>query len=106
MEAGSRLTVEAKSHTFIFSKKGDQLRGVSMSNRRVSFADSLRFTDARRADRPLDQSYNHDDEKAKEKDHTYSEFPDVAVFMELDVKGDGGNLTATVNYELSSLDKT
>lgn len=63
------------------------------------------FHQARRADRSLDQFYNHDDEKAKEKDRTYSEFPDAAVFTKLDVKEDGGNLVVTANYKLGNLDK-
>ena len=53
----------------------------------------------------MDQFYNHDDEKAKEKDRTYSEFPDAAVFTKLDVKEDGGNLIVTANYKLGNLDK-
>ena len=57
------------------------------------------------ADRSLDQFYNHDDEKAKEKDRTYSEFPDAAVFTKLDVKEDGGSLIVTANYKLGNLDK-
>ena len=58
----------------------------------------------------IDEAYNYlrlsqDDEKAKEKDRTYSEFPDAAVFTKLDVKEDGGNLVVTANYKLGNLDK-
>ena len=105
-ETNNDLTVKANNRTFVFSKKDGQLKGVSVNNRKISFANGPRFIGARRADRSLDQFYNHDDEKAKEKDRTYSEFPDAAVFTKLDVKEDGGNLIVTANYKLGNLDKT
>lgn len=104
-ETDNELTVNANNRTFTFSKKDGQLKGVSVNNRKISFANGPRFIGARRADRSLDQFYNHDDEKAKEKDRTYSEFPDAAVFTNLDVKEDGGNLIVTANYKLGNLDK-
>lgn len=104
-ETDNGLTVKANNHTFVFSKKDGQLKGVSVNNRKISFANGPRFIGARRADRSLDQFYNHDDEKAKEKDRTYSEFPDAAVFTKLDVREDGGNLIITANYKLGNLDK-
>lgn len=104
-ETDNDLTVKANNRTFVFSKKDGQLKGVSVNNRKISFANGPRFIGARRADRSLDQFYNHDDEKAKEKDRTYSEFPDAAVFTKLDVKEDGGNLIITANYKLGNLDK-
>ncbi len=104
-ETDNDLTVKANNHTFVFSKKDGQLKGVSVNNRKISFANGPRFIGARRADRSLDQFYNHDDEKAKEKDRTYSEFPDAAVFTKLDVREDGGNLIITANYKLGNLDK-
>lgn len=104
-ETDNELTVKANNRTFTFSKKDGQLKGVSVNNRNISFANGPRFIGARRADRSLDQFYNHDDEKAKQKERTYSEFPDAAVFTKLDVKEDGGNLIVTANYKLGNLDK-
>ena len=104
-ETDNDLTVKANNRTFVFSKKDGQLKGVSVNKRKISFANGPRFIGARRADRSLDQFYNHDDEKAKEKDRTYSEFPDAAVFTKLDVREDGGNLIITANYKLGNLDK-
>ena len=104
-ETDNDLTVKANNHTFVFSKKDGQLKGVSVNKRKISFANGPRFIGARRADRSLDQFYNHDDEKAKEKDRTYSEFSDAAVFTKLDVREDGGNLIITANYKLGNLDK-
>ncbi len=104
-ETENELTVKANNRTFVFSKKDGQLKGVSVDNRKINFANGPRFIGARRADRSLDQFYNHDDEKAKEKERTYSEFPDAAVFTKLDVEEKGGDLIVTANYKLGNLDK-
>ena len=104
-ETEKGITVKANGCTFVFSKKDGQLKDVSVNNRKISFANGPRFIGARRADRSLDQFYNHDDEKAKAKDRTYSEFTDAAVFTKLDVKEEGGNLILTANYKLGNLDK-
>ena len=103
-ETEKGITVKANGRTFVFSKKDGQLKDVSVNNRKISFANGPRFIGARRADRSLDQFYNHDDEKAKAKDRTYSEFTDAAVFTKLDVKEEGGNLILTANYKLGNLD--
>ena len=102
-ETEKGITVKANGRTFVFSKKDGQLKDVSVNNRKISFANGPRFIGARRADRSLDQFYNHDDEKAKAKDRTYSEFTDAAVFTKLDVKEEGGNLILTANYKLENL---
>ena len=104
-ETEKGITVKANGRTFVFSKKDGQLKDVSVNNRKISFANGPRFIGARRADRSLDQFYNHDDEKAKAKDRTYSEFTDAAVFTKLDVKKEGGNLILTADYKLGNLDK-
>ena len=104
-ETEKGITVKANGRTFVFSKEDGQLKDVSINNRKISFANGPRFIGARRADRSLDQFYNHDDEKAKAKDRTYSEFTDAAVFTKLDVKEEGGNLVLTANYKLGNLDK-
>ena len=104
-ETEKGITVKANGRTFVFSKKDGQLKDVSVNNRKISFANGPRFIGARRADRSLDQFYNHDDEKDKAKDRTYSEFTDAAVFTKLDVKEEGGNLILTANYKLGNLDK-
>ena len=104
-ETEKGITVKANGRTIVFSKKDGQLKDVSVNNRKISFANGPRFIGARRADRSLDQFYNHDDEKAKAKDRTYSEFTDAAVFTKLDVKEEGGNLILTANYKLGNLDK-
>lgn len=104
-ETENELTVKVNNRTFTFSKTDGQLKGVLVNNSRISFANGPRFIAARRADRSLDQFYNHDDEKAKAKDRTYSEFEDAGVFTNLEIKEDNGNLIIIANYKLGNLDK-
>lgn len=105
IETKDDVTVKANNRTFVFSKKDGQLKGVSVGNRKMSFANGPRFVGARRADRSLDQFYNHDDEKAKQKDRTYSEFADDAVFVGMDVQEHESSLIVISNYKLGNLDK-
>lgn len=104
-ETENELIVNANHRTFVFSKKDGQLKAVSVGQRKISFANGPRFIAARRADRSLDQFYNHDDEQAKAKDRTYTEFPDAALFTKLDVKEEKTHLIVTACYKLGNLDK-
>jgi hypothetical protein len=71
----------------------------------ISFANGPRFIAARRADRSLDQFYNHDDEQAKAQDRTYKEFADAGVLTSVDVNEQGSNLVVTANYKRGNLDQ-
>lgn len=104
-ETADAVTVKANNRTYLFSKKDGQLKSVTVGSQPISFANGPRFIGARRADRSLDQFYNHDDEQAKQKDRTYTEFPDAAVFARLDVKEEGANLIVTAHYHLGNLDR-
>ena len=99
------LVISAGNKKFTFSKKDGELKGVSVHGNPISFANGPRFIAARRADRSLDQFYNHDDEQAKAKDRTYTEFTDAAIFKGFEIKEDGTNLIVTANYKLGNLDK-
>ena len=99
------LIVTAGNHKYTFSQKDGELKAVALDGKVMSFANGPRFIAARRADRSLDQFYNHDDESAKSKDRTYTEFPEAAVFKGFDVKEEGRNLIVTANYKLGNLDK-
>ncbi len=99
------LVINAGNKKFTFSKKDGELKVVTIMGKLISFANGPRFIAARRADRSLDQFYNHDDDQAKEKDRTYTEFTDAAVFKGFDIKEDGKNLIITANYKLGNLDK-
>lgn len=101
---GDNLTVTAGKHTFTFSNKDGELKGVTINGKQMSFANGPRFIGARRADRSLDQFYNHDDEKAKSKDRTYTEFEDAARFTGFDIKEEGSKLIVTANYRLGNID--
>ena len=99
------LTVNAGNTKFTFSQKDGELKEVSVNGKKISFANGPRFIAARRSDRSLDQFYNHDDEAAKSKDRTYTEFTDAAVFTGFETREDGKNLVVTANYKLGNLDK-
>ncbi|MDL2291556.1 beta-galactosidase [Bacteroides sp. OttesenSCG-928-F21] len=98
------LTVKAAGKEYTFSKKDGQLKQVTLSGKSLSFANGPRFIAARRADRSLDQFYNHDDEHAKKKDRTYTEFDDAGVFTGLEVTEEGNTLVVTAGYKLGSFD--
>jgi beta-galactosidase/beta-glucuronidase len=100
-----KLIVSAGKNKYTFSQKDGELKGVSVAGREISFANGPRFVAARRADRSLDQFYNHDDEQAHTKERTYTEFTDAAVFTGFDVLTSGNNLIMTANYKLGNLDK-
>lgn len=100
------LVVNAGKHIFTFSHKDGELKGVSMGEgKQMSFANGPRFIGARRADRSLDQFYNHDDEQAQQKNRTYTEFTDAGKFCGFDIKEEGGTLIVTANYKLGNIDK-
>ncbi|MDD3321911.1 MAG: glycoside hydrolase family 2 TIM barrel-domain containing protein [Paludibacter sp.] len=100
------LIVSVGKNKFTFSNKDGELKGVSIKGKEINFTNGPRFIAARRADRSLDQFYNHDDEQAHAKERTYTEFTDAAIFNGFDVKNEGNKLIVTANYKLGNLDKT
>ena len=102
---GETLIISAGNKKFTFSKKDGELKGVSVKGKTISLANGPRFIAARRADRSLDQFYNHDDEQAHAKERTYTEFTDAAVFKGFDIKEAGKDLIVTAKYKLGNLDK-
>lgn len=99
------LTVKAGDRTYVFSKKDGRLAEVDVKGRKISFGKGPRFIAARRADRSLDQFYNHDDAHAKDKDRTYEEFSDAAVLSDMKVEKVRDSLVVTVLYKLGNLDR-
>ena len=73
-----RLTVTAGGRVFTFSQKDGQLKGVSVNGKQIDLKDGPRFICAKRADRSMDQFYNHDDKDAEKKKTQYTEFEDLA----------------------------
>lgn len=99
------VAVKANNRTFVFSKNNGQLQNVTVGAQTISFGNGPRVIAARRADRSLDQFYNHDDEKAQDKNRTYTEFEDAGVFAGLDVQQKESDLVVTANYRLGNLDR-
>ena len=104
-KSNDELVVTARQSKFKFSNKNGELQQVSVNGKQISFGKGPRFVAARRADRSLDQFYNHDDPDAKSKDRTYTEFKDAAIFAGFDVKSSDNQLIVTANYKLGNLDK-
>ncbi len=99
------LTVKAGKNQYSFSAKDGEIKKVSLDGREISFANGPRFIAARRADRSLDQFYNHDDEHAREKERTYTEFDDKRVFVGFITETKDNQLVVTANYKLGNFDK-
>lgn len=104
-ENQENLTVNAGERSYIFSKTDGRLTKVIVAGSLISFGNGPRFVAARRADRSLDQFYNHDDEHAKAKDRTYTEFEDNGTFVGLTTGKQGDDIVVTANYKLGCLDQ-
>lgn len=103
METIQAVKVEANGRTYEFDKKDGLLKSVVVNGRTIHFSNGPRFIGARRADRSLDQFYNHDDLDAQKKNRTYTEFPEAAVFTGFEVKKAGNNLVVVANYRLGNM---
>lgn len=105
IEDENSIVVSAASKKYIFSKKDGYLKEVSVNNKKLSFGDGPRFIGARRADRSLDQFYNHDDPDARSVERTYREFEDAAVFEAITIEEDGSDLKLHASYKLGNLNE-
>lgn len=99
------LTVSANGRVFSFSKQDGQLKGVAVNGKLIELKDGPRFICAKRADRSMDQFYNHDDKDAEKKKTQYYEFEDQGKFVSLDVKEENNCVVVTANYKLGCFDK-
>lgn len=104
-ENNEMLNVTAGKNNYSFSKKDGELKSVNVGGKTISLTNGPRFVAARRADRSLDQFYNHDDDHSRAKERTYSEFADAAIFNGFTTSMAGGALVVTANYKLGNLDK-
>jgi hypothetical protein len=103
-ETAEEIIAKANGHEYTFDKKTGFLKEVKAGGRKISFSNGPRFIAARRADRSLDQFYNHDDKQAKEKDRTYTEFADAGVFAGFEVKAHKDRLSIVARYKLGDFD--
>ncbi|MDR0988775.1 MAG: DUF4981 domain-containing protein [Prevotellaceae bacterium] len=103
-QTDSVLILAAGGNRYSFSKQTGYLTGVkTAAGRTLSFGSGPRFIAARRADRSLDQFYNHDDADAKKKERTYTEFTDAAQFAGFQVTPADTALVLTAAYRLGNL---
>ncbi len=99
------VTVSANGRSYLFSKKDGQLKGVTLKGKTIDLKDGPRFICAHRADRSMDQFYNHDDPDAEKKKTQYDEFEDAGKFVSLDVEEKDNSVIVTANYKLGCFDK-
>ncbi len=104
-KSGDELVVTAGKTQFTFSEKDGELKSVVVAGKTINFGNGPRFIAARRADRSLDQFYNHDDEHARSKERTYTEFSEKAIFTGFETISEDNKLILTANYKLGNLDK-
>jgi hypothetical protein len=104
-ETDAQVTVKANGRTYLFSKTDGQLKGVEVNGKTIQLKDGPRFICAHRADRSMDQFYNHDDPDAEKKKTQYDEFEDVGKFTGLQVEEKDNNIVITANYKLGCFDQ-
>lgn len=104
-ETADELTVSANGRTYHFSKKNGQLTGVDVNGRRIELTDGPQVIVAKRADRSMDQFYNHDDKEAEKKKTQYTEFADKGKFTGIKAEKDGDNVKVTSDYKLGNFDQ-
>lgn len=104
-ENDSILTIKKGKREYQFSKKSGNLMFVKIGENTIHFGNGPRFVAARRADRSLDQFYNHDDAEAKEKNRTYTLFEEKAKFTGFKLSESNGVSELTANYKLGNMDQ-
>ncbi|MDO5447416.1 MAG: glycoside hydrolase family 2 TIM barrel-domain containing protein [Prevotellaceae bacterium] len=95
------LVVSSCGRTYTFSKDNGRLVDVKVGGKTISLSNGPRFIAIKRADRSMDQFYNHDDKFAEKKKTFYTEYPDLGTFDGFKVEGN----KLTANYRLGSFDK-
>ncbi len=99
-ESDSNLIVQNGDRKYNFSKETGYLISVDAVENKIQFGAGPRFVAARRADRSLDQFYNHDDDEAQKKNRTYTLFEDKGKFTgfkieEIELKQSSSNIQNT-----------
>lgn len=74
------------------------LQGVERAGKPLSLSNGPRFVGARRADRSMDQFYNHDDAQAKSKDRQYKALVDEGKLLRLAVDELTDTVRVTATY--------
>jgi hypothetical protein len=104
-EKGEELTVKAMGKIYVFSNQTGRLKHVLNGDRMVSFGNGPRFFAIRRADRSLDQYYNHDDKEVEDKKTQYLTYDDQGKFAGFDVRDSSGVTIVTARYDYGTLNE-
>ena len=113
------MTVTAAGKTYVFNTNTGNLVSVATSSTSKGSRGATsspfkgdreglihlvgpRFIAAKRADRSMDQFYNHDDKEAEKKKTQYTEYADMGKFKGFNIDEQAGTVTAI--YEMGSLE--
>lgn len=99
------LTVQAGGRTFTFGAGDGRLQKVEVGGRVINLSDGPRFVAAKRADRSMDQFYNHDDPNAEKKKTQYTLFEDAGLFIGFSLKEEANSLVVVADYRLGCFDR-
>lgn len=101
----SELVVKAADKSFYFSQESGMLIKVMKGEQTISFGNGPSFVAAKRADRSMDQFYNHDDEQAQAKNRTYTSFTDAGQFTGFEIKELDKQLQVKALYRLGNMEE-
>lgn len=102
-EEGDQIILTAAGRQYRFGKKEGTLQQVAVNGRTISFGNGPRFYGVRRADRSLDQFFNHDNPDARGLERTYIEFEDRASIDSIYLEEEEGWVTLHVTYKLGNM---
>ena len=104
-EEHDHIILTAAGRQYRFSKENGTLEQVTVNGKVFSFGNGPRFYSVRRADRSLDQYFNHDDPDAKNLERTYKEFDDSARLDTIYLEQDEQGVMLHVQYKLGNMRK-
>ncbi len=98
------LKITAADCVYVFDKQNGRLQEVRVGGSVISFGNGPQFICARRADRSMDQFYNHDDKEAEKKKTQYTTFEDAGHLSSLTCEMKEKCAVVTARYELGCFD--
>ncbi len=104
-ETSENIIISAAKTTYTFSKTNGRLTSVEVDGKQQTLTNGPQFFAYKRADRSMDQFYNHDDPQAEKKKTTYVPYPDLGTLSSLSVNEGNDTIVLTVHYALGSLSR-
>ena len=96
--SANECLVKAGTLNLRFNTATGRLNGVERAGKPLSLSNGPRFVGARRADRSMDQFYNHDDAQAKSKDRQYKALVDEGQLVDFTLTESTDTVVLTATY--------